>query len=403
MSSLDEIGQLARSFNAMADTVDREDTLRQAFAADIAHELRTPLTILQGQLEAVQDGIAQPDPQLIASLHEEAVRMGRLVADLETMAEAGAAGFTLQRREVALHDLVATALDALGARMEERELTVITHLKEVTVLADPVRISQVVTNLLTNAATYTPPGGTITLTLSTDTEKVELEVADTGPGIPAEELPRVFDRFFRGAASPPGGSGIGLAVAAELVAAQGGTITADSPPGMEAASWSTSPPPPRTRTAPSSDLHNAALPSTVSAASSVRRLRQGRRGGTTMRNTNKVRAGIAAAVVALGVGAAGTGVAFATTATPPPAPAQTSPGASDGSPQQDNTANMDQLMAQMVQNLPADQRAAATQMHEQMRPAMQKMMSGNMGATAPMKPGANGGNGMNGGNPKMGG
>ncbi len=231
VSAPDEIGQLARSFNAMADTVDREDTLRQAFAADIAHELRTPLTILQGQLEAVQDGITQPDPQLIASLHEEAVRMGRLVADLETMADAGAAGFTLQRREVALHDLVAATLDALGARINERELTVITHLEEVTVLADPVRISQVVTNLLTNAATYTPPGGTITLTLSTDTETVELGVADTGPGIPAEELPRVFDRFFRGATSPPGGSGIGLAVAAELVAAHGGTITADSPPG----------------------------------------------------------------------------------------------------------------------------------------------------------------------------
>ncbi len=120
-----------------------------------------------------------------------------------------------------------------------------------------------------------------------------------------------------------------------------------------------------------------------------------------MRNTNKVRAGIAAAALALGVGAAGTGVAFATTPTPPPAPAQTSPGASDGSPQPpDNTANMDQQMAQMLQTLPADQRAAATQMHEQMRPTMQKMMSGNMGATAPMNPGANG---MNGGNPKMGG
>ncbi len=120
-----------------------------------------------------------------------------------------------------------------------------------------------------------------------------------------------------------------------------------------------------------------------------------------MRNTNKVRAGIAAAVVALGVGATGTGVAFATTATTPPAPAQITPGAGDGGPQQpDNTARMDQMMQQMAQNLPADQRAAATKMHEQMRPAMQKMMSGNMGATAPMNPGANG---MNGGNPKMGG
>nr|MDQ2883542.1 ATP-binding protein [Actinomycetota bacterium] len=228
VSSKDEIGQLARSFNAMADAVDREDELRHAFAADIAHELRTPLAILQGQLEAIQDGITPPGPQLIASLHEESLRMGRLVADLETMADADAVGFTLRRREVALRPLVGAALDGLAGHFAELELAVVTHLDEVTAFADPGRISQVVTNLLTNAATYTPPGGRITVTLTRSTDNVELAVADTGRGIPDDELPRVFDRFFRGATAPPGGSGIGLAVAAELITAHGGNITVDS-------------------------------------------------------------------------------------------------------------------------------------------------------------------------------
>lgn len=145
----------------MADAVDREDELRQAFAADIAHELRTPLAILQGQLEAIQDGITRPDLQLIDSLHEESLRMGRLVADPKALVDAGAAGFTLQRQEIALHPLVATALDGLAGHVAELEIEVIRHLDDVTVFADPVRLTQVITNMLTNA-TYTPPGGTIT-------------------------------------------------------------------------------------------------------------------------------------------------------------------------------------------------------------------------------------------------
>lgn len=231
VSSADEVGDLARSFNAMADAVDREDELRQRFAADIAHELRTPLAILRGQLEAVQDGVTDPDRRLIDSLHEETLRMGRLVADLETLADAGAAGFGLRRREVALRPLVNAALDGLAGHLAELELEVVRRLDEVDVHADPVRISQVVTNLLTNAAIWTPPGGTITVTLARGPDGAQIAVADTGPGIPADELPRVFDRFFRGAAAPPGGSGIGLAVAVELVRAHDGDITVDSRPG----------------------------------------------------------------------------------------------------------------------------------------------------------------------------
>ncbi len=231
VTSDDELGRLARSFNAMADAVDREDELRQAFAADIAHELRTPLAVLQGQLESIQDGITAPDSLIIDSLHEESLRMGRLVADLETLAEAGAAGFGLRCREVALRPLVVAVLDGLSTFLAEHQTRVTRELEEITVIADPVRISQVITNLVTNAATWTPPGGTVTVTLAQSGTGVELVVADTGPGIPVDELPRVFDRFFRGAAAPPGGSGIGLAVASELVGAHTGTLTVSSEPG----------------------------------------------------------------------------------------------------------------------------------------------------------------------------
>lgn len=129
---------------------------------------------------------------------------------------------------MALRPLVGAALDGVAGHFAELEVEVVTHLDEVPAFADPGRISQVVTNLLTNAATYTPPGGTITVTLTRSTDTVELAVADTGRGIPDDELPRVFDRFFRGATAPSGGSGIGLAVAAELITAHGGTITVDS-------------------------------------------------------------------------------------------------------------------------------------------------------------------------------
>lgn len=231
VSSKDEIGELATSFNEMADAVTREDELRRTFASDVAHELRTPLAILRSQLEAVQDRVTEPDPDVISSLHDETLRLGRLVADLETMADAGAAGFTLDRHELALRPVVRDVLDGLAGRLAEREVELVTDLADVTAFADAVRLRQVVTNLVSNAAKFTPAGGRVTVTLDLRDGDVELAVADTGLGIPEDELPRVFERFFRGAGSRGGGSGIGLAVAAELVAAHGGRISADSRPG----------------------------------------------------------------------------------------------------------------------------------------------------------------------------
>jgi signal transduction histidine kinase len=215
----------------MADAVIRQDELRRLFAADVAHELRTPLTILRSQLEAVQDGLTAPTRAVVDSLHEESLRLGRLVADLETLAAADAAAFSLDRSDVALRKLVRDVLDGFAGHLAERGLTLTTDLADVTAHVDPARIRQVLTNLVSNAAKFTPRGGRVSVTLQEHDGKVELAVADTGVGIPADEQPRVFDRFFRGAETRAGGSGIGLAVAAELVAAHGGEITLRSTPG----------------------------------------------------------------------------------------------------------------------------------------------------------------------------
>ena len=230
-----EIGQLAVAFNTMADRVEKEDELRRAFAADVAHELRTPLAILRSELEAVQDGVREPTGKVIASLHEETLRVGRLIADLETLASADAAAFTLEREPISLTDLTRDTCSDLANQFTEADLALHTDLApEVRVTGDAVRLRQVITNQLTNALKFVPAGGTVTLTLRTDGGWAELRVTDTGPGIPAEDLSRIFERFFRSRRARADGSGIGLAVAAELVTAHGGTITADSTPGRGA-------------------------------------------------------------------------------------------------------------------------------------------------------------------------
>ena len=228
VASHDEIGQLSASFNAMADRVEREDELRRMFTADVAHELRTPLAILRSQLEAIQDQVSEPTPAVIASLHDETLRLSRLVADLETLASADASTFTLERRLISLDALVGMLTSGLAEQFAEAGLDLRTNLATVSVDADPDRLRQIVTNLLTNARKFVPPGGTVTVTLRDDGEWAELGVTDTGPGIGPDELPRVFERFFRSHTARAGGSGIGLAVVAELVAAHGGHVSVNS-------------------------------------------------------------------------------------------------------------------------------------------------------------------------------
>ncbi len=228
-----ELAELARSFDHMADTLEREDHLRRALVADVAHELRTPLAILQASTEALADGVAEPNVQTLSSLSDEILRLARMVEDLEVLASAEAAGLTLDRHPVDLAQVAARAADALGARLATTHLTLIRSLTPVVVRGDKTRLHQVVTNLLTNAIKFTPYGGRITLAVGPVDHHAQVIVTDTGAGMPASEIPHVFERFWRGrAAQRVAGSGIGLAVVAELVHAHGGEVSATSGEGQ---------------------------------------------------------------------------------------------------------------------------------------------------------------------------
>jgi len=234
-----ELGQVSAAFAAMARNLRREDQLRRDMVADIAHELRTPVTILQGGTEELLDGIADPTPGMLTSLHDETLRLGRLVDDLATLAAAQAAALTLHKAPADLGKIATDAARALAPQFAEAGLRLNLDTARAVVIADEARLTQVATNLLTNAVKYTPPGGQVTVTTCSDAQAAWLTVTDTGPGIPAADLPHVFERFWRGTGTSTStgarsGAGIGLAVVAELAAAHGGTVSAASPPGSGA-------------------------------------------------------------------------------------------------------------------------------------------------------------------------
>jgi two-component system, OmpR family, sensor histidine kinase BaeS len=221
-----ELVELAGAFDSMAASLERQEQLRQAMVADVAHELRTPVAILQAETEALVDGVRVPTPEALVSLHDESLRLGRMVQDLQTLASADAAGLSLDRSEVNLAAVAARAADSLEGRFSSVGVSLVRHLSPAMVWADPSRLRQVVANLLNNAAKFTPPGGTVSLVVNSDSRLARLEVADTGPGVPPEERERVFERFFRGSLGRrASGSGIGLAVVKDLVEAHGGAVS----------------------------------------------------------------------------------------------------------------------------------------------------------------------------------
>lgn len=227
-----ELGELGATFDRMAAALQREDELRRALVSDVAHELRTPVTILQASCEELADGLAEPTPERLASLHQEVLRLGRVVEDLEVLAAAEAAGVRLDRQSVDLAVVAGEVLELLQPRAAQARVTLRGELHPATVSGDPYRLHQVAANLVANAVKYTPPGGTVTVTVDHAGGSVRLVVADTGPGIEPDELPHLFDRFWRGrAATGTPGSGVGLTVVAELVRAHGGRIQVTGTPG----------------------------------------------------------------------------------------------------------------------------------------------------------------------------
>src|SRR5580693_3233189 len=196
-------------------------------------ELATPVAVLQAGHEALLDGITEPTPDQLASLRDEVLRLARMVGDLQTLAAADAAALQLTRRPCDLASLAGDAADSLAGRFEAAGITLERRLTPAGIDADPRWLHQVVTNLLTNALKFTAAGGHVAIEAGPSGADAVLTVPDTGTGIPADELPRIFDRFWRGRqAAPTSGSGIGLAVAAELAQAHDGQLTAHSEPGQ---------------------------------------------------------------------------------------------------------------------------------------------------------------------------
>ncbi|MGH3276302.1 MAG: ATP-binding protein [Streptosporangiaceae bacterium] len=227
-----ELVNLAATFDAMAAGLARQEQLRRYLVADVAHELRTPVAVLLAGHEALLDGVVPPTPAQFASLRDEVLRLAQMVDDLQSLAAAQAAALQLTRRPADLAQIAAAAADSLAARFQSSQLTLHRHLAPAPVLADSRWMHQVVTNLLGNAAKFTPPGGHITLRTAADDSRATLTVADSGVGIAADQLPHIFERFWRGDTTMGvAGSGIGLAVVAELVRGHEGTIDVTSTSG----------------------------------------------------------------------------------------------------------------------------------------------------------------------------
>jgi len=231
-----ELGELARTFNSMASDLERAEKLRQNMVADVAHELRTPLSNVRGYLEALRDGMIKPDAKTICSLYEEASLLSRLVDDLQelSLAEAGELKLVCQAEDIA--KLINQTVTTMQTQTAARGLSVSVDLpdKLPPVNIDPRRIGEVLRNLLENAVAHTAKKGVITMTAEQRDNWVEVSIADTGEGIPAEDLPNIFERFYRVDKSrtrATGGSGMGLTIAKRLVEAHGGKIEARSEPG----------------------------------------------------------------------------------------------------------------------------------------------------------------------------
>jgi two-component system OmpR family sensor kinase/two-component system sensor histidine kinase BaeS len=245
VTSGDELGSVGRTFNQMAETLERGERLRRNMMADIAHELRTPLTVIQGQVEALLDGVFPLTPDQLTPIHDQTILLARLVADLRDLALAEAGKLTLDCRPTVVGDVarrVAAAVDPIAVE-NGINLTVTLPPDLPAVSADGERLKQVLHNLLSNALRHTPQGGQITISVelasalspvAPSPSNLLVTVTDTGSGISEEELPYIFDRFYRADRSRSevgGGSGLGLSISRGIVEAHGGRIWAESQPG----------------------------------------------------------------------------------------------------------------------------------------------------------------------------
>lgn len=243
VTSHDELGQLAGSFNQMAATLEQTESMRRDLIANVAHELRTPLSSIKGYMEGLIDGVLPPEPDTYQLIHREADRLQRLVNDLQELSRVEAGAFELNRQPLALDTLISHTADRLRPQFDEKGVALRTELPPQLppVYADEDRLSQVLLNLVGNALQYTPPGGSVTIAAQLSAPLVKVCITDTGIGIPPEHLPHLFTRFYRvdkSRSRAGGGSGIGLTIARHLVEAHGGQIWANSRGDNQGATFS---------------------------------------------------------------------------------------------------------------------------------------------------------------------
>lgn len=239
VSGNDELGRLGRDLNDLAAALAQTEQARRQWAADIAHELRTPLSLLRADVEAMQDGVRPLDKQALEALHADTLRLGRLIDDLYELSMTDLGALSYRKAPVDLLDLLSAELDAFHGAFAEAGigLRLATESddkpRDWTVHGDAERLSQLFRNLLRNTLAYTDPGGELRVSLSRHTGSARIDFDDTAPGVPAADLPRLFERLYRVDASrsrATGGAGLGLAIARNIVAAHGGAISAAASP-----------------------------------------------------------------------------------------------------------------------------------------------------------------------------
>ena len=229
----DEIAELGRTFNSMADALEVSERQRRTMVSDVAHELRTPLSNIQGHIEAMQDGLLAPDAAALDTVHRQALYLNRLVDDLGLLAATEARELRLQQEPTPVAEIVDRVVASFKPRAESGSVRLETQIDEAlpVVDVDRVRIEQVLANLVDNAIRHTPSGGRVTVGAKQRKGSLRVDVTDTGQGIPTDALPHVFDRLYRADPSRErgtGGSGLGLTIARQLVEAHGGSIWAES-------------------------------------------------------------------------------------------------------------------------------------------------------------------------------
>ena len=234
IGSRDELGRLAEDFNRLAEALARNEELRRRFMADVSHELRTPIAVLRAGLEALEDGVRPLTRESVASLQGEVAALGKLVEDLYQLALADVGALSYRKERIDLAEPLEQAVEPFAARLSERGLRLESNFAPgLKVTADADRLAQAFRNLLENSARYTDTGGKVRVTARRNGSGIKIDFEDSAPGVPADALPHLFERFYRVEGSRSranGGAGLGLAIVRSVVEAHGGAIDAGASP-----------------------------------------------------------------------------------------------------------------------------------------------------------------------------